>query len=414
MSSLRSAHRDTLVIILGGGQGERLYPLTRDRAKPAVPFGGIYRIIDFTLSNCLNSGLRRMYVLTQYKSISLDRHIRMTWNVLHEELGEFVVPIPPQQRLGERWYLGTADAIYQNIYTLELERPRRVLILAGDHIYKMNYHAMLRSHDENKADITVGGFIVPKSEATRLGVMGVDKDMRVHAFDEKLKNPPTIPGRPNECLGSMGIYVFNTDALVHLVSEDSKRDTSHDFGRDILPKVFKKKRVFAHMLQDESGGKPYWRDVGTLDAYWEANMDLLQSDPPFSLHDPDWPIRRYTGQFAPASLISTKNGSLLCDNSIVSHGCVLTDCKVHRSVLSSDVRIGAGTDVTDSIIMEGVRIGEGACIRRAIIDKYVEVPRGAKVGCDFEADKRRFTVTDSKIVVVPKGVPETEEYWRQS
>ena len=211
----------------------------------------------------------------------------------------------------------------------------------------------------------------------------------------------------------MGIYVFNTDVLVQLVSEDAKRDTSHDFGRDILAKVFKKRRVFAHMLQDEAGGAAYWRDVGTLDAYWEANMDLLKPDAPFSLHDPAWPIRRYSGQFAPAKLTGTKEGSLLCDNSIISHGCVLTDCRVQRSVLSSDVRIGAGSEITDSIIMEGVRIGEGACIRRAIIDKYVEVPRGASVGCDVETDRKRFTVTDSKIVVVPKGVPETEEYWRK-
>jgi len=409
--------RRTLVIILAGGQGERLYPLTRDRAKPAVPFGGIYRIIDFTLSNCLNSGLRRIYVLTQYKSISLNRHLRLAWDVFHEELGECIVPIPPQQRSGQRWYQGTADALYQNIYTLERERPELVFILAGDHIYKMNYLAMLHFHLEHDADVTVGCVEAPLADGHRFGILSVAGDGRIKDFQEKPEAPTALPNDPKRCLASMGVYVFRTETLVQTVAEDAKRESSHDFGRDILPRMVKTLRVYAHAFQDENR-KPqkYWRDIGTLDAYYQANMDLVAVDPVFNLYDKNWPIRTHQNQYPPAKTVladedSGRVGTML--DSLVSHGCIISGGRVERSVLSPGVRVDAFAEVTDSILMDDAVVGEHARVRGAIVDKGVVIASRGHVGCHPDADRKRFTVTQGGVVVVPKDVPHSEGFWRR-
>ena len=405
--------QDTLVILLGGGQGERLYPLTRDRAKPAVPFGGAYRIIDFSLSNCLNSGLRRIYVLTQYKSSSLERHLRLCWNCFHEEFGEFVVPVPPQQRMGERWYQGTADAIFQNIYTLERERPAYTLVLAGDHIYKMNYGKMIALHQQAGAEITIACSTVPVSDGRRLGVMAVNDKNRIINFTEKPAEPEPIPGRPEFCLGSMGIYLFNTETLVHLVTEDAKRDTSHDFGRDIIPRVIDERPVSAYQFICENGEPAYWRDIGTIDAYWQANMDLLDVEPGCDLYDDAWPIRTYHGQYPPAKMVVSQGSDLMGNawNSIVSNGCLIAGGTVKRSVLSPAVWVAAQAEVEESILMDRVVIGEGCKLRRTIVDKDVAIPPGVMIGWNAEDDHRRFTVTADGIVVVPKGVPASGRFW---
>jgi len=404
---------NTLVIVLGGGQGERLYPLTRDRTKPAVPFGSVYRIIDFTLANCMNSGLRRVYVLTQYKSISLERHIRLTWSCYHEELGEFVVSVPPQQRMGERWYLGTADAIFQNIYTLEQVRPAMVLVLAGDHIYKMNYLYMIRQHCEKEAEITVACCEVPLADGRRFGVMQANDEGRVIGFEEKPREPKCLPGKPEKCLGSMGIYVFNTASLVRFVSEDAKQDSTHDFGRDILPRAIHNHRVFAFPFGGEGRGG-YWRDIGTLDAFWQANMDILAPDPEFDLFDPDWPVRTYHAQMPPAKIGHDPRGGVpgVVTNSVIGHGCLVEGGRVDRCVLSPGVHVHADAELADSVLMSGVDVNEGVRIRRAIVDKNVVIPAGASLGYDHEADRARFTVTESGIVVVPKGVPPDPSFWK--
>jgi len=406
---------DTLVMLLGGGQGERLYPLTRDRAKPAVPFGGIYRVIDFTLSNCLNSGLRQIYVLTQYKSSSLERHLRLCWNCFHEDFGEFVVPIPPQQRMGERWYLGTADAIVQNIYTLEQHKPANTLILGGDHIYKMDYSKMIDFHQEKGADVTVGGAIFPVTQSRELGIIGVDDDMRITDFEEKPESPKHFPGQPDMCLASMGIYLFNTPTLVQLVSDDAKRDSTHDFGRDILPRIVNKQRVFAYPFSDDAAhGSNYWRDIGTIDAYWQANMDLLDVNPRFDLYDPDWPIRTHYQQYPPARMIPCDENVTMgiARNAIIAHGCVIMGGRVERSVLSPGVHVDARSEVVESILMEGVRIGKRCQIQKTIVDKNVVIPDDTMIGLDAAADRRRFTITSGGVVVVPKDVPESGEFWK--
>ena len=413
---MRDQHltKDALAIILGGGQGERLYPLTRDRAKPAVPFGGTYRIIDFTLSKCINSGIRRVYVLTQYKSISLDRHLRLAWDRFNEEVGEFVVPIPPQQRIGERWYLGTADAIYQNIYTLEQERPKYVVILAGDHLYKMNYLEMLQFHVAKGAEITVACVEVPLADGNRFGVLSADDNLRIRGFDEKPANPKPMPGHSDLCLASMGIYIFETRTLVRLVTEDAKRDSAHDFGKSILPSVMNERPVFAYPFKDENRkAMKYWRDIGTLDAYYQANMDLISVDPEFNLYDQGWPIRTYQRQSPPAKFVFDERGGRIgiATNSIVSNGCIVAGGHVSRSVLSPGVQVEGYSEVEDSIIMDNVHISHDCRIRRAIVDKEVIIPPHSRVGYDLESDRKKFTVTESGIVVIPKGVPPSEEFW---
>ena len=402
--------RKVLTFIMAGGKGERLYPLTRDRAKPAVPFGGIYRIIDFTLSNCINSGLRKIYVLTQYKSASLQKHIRLGWNILPSELAQFIEILPAQQRIGDSWYLGTADAIYQNLYTLEIDRPDEVLVLAGDHVYKMNYYSMIDFHREAGSDLTVGVVEVGKDKADHLGVVEVDNMGRVKGFEEKPKNPKAIPANPDKIYASMGIYVFELAAIEEELHEDAKKHNStRDFGKDIIPQMLKKGlKVAAYNFIDENKDEAqYWRDIGTIDAYYEANMDLIRVEPVFNLYDKEWPIRTYQEQFPPAKTVHSgeeiagRVGLVL--DSIVSGGCVVSGGKIQRSILSPNVRINSYSQVLDSIIMEGVDVARYAKVKRAIIDKDVKIPQGMVIGYDLEEDKKRFFVTDSGIVVVAKG-----------
>jgi glucose-1-phosphate adenylyltransferase len=400
-------HKKVLTIILAGGQGERLYPLTMDRAKPAVPFGGIYRIIDFTLSNCLNSGLRKIVVLTQYKSFSLDKHLRLGWNIFNNELDEYIEQIPPQQRISDQWYQGTADAVYQNIYTLEKEQPEMVLILSGDHIYKMDYRNMALFHQGNEADFTIACMEVPLNEGKRFGVIETNEENRIIGFHEKPPEPIPSPNNPEATLISMGIYLFNTTTLVKAIIDDAKQDTNHDFGKNIIPEMIHSKRVYAYPFTDENdNGLNYWRDIGTLDAYWEANMDLVQISPEFNLYDKDWPIRTYKAQYPPAKTVFNKDlpdgRADMILNSIVSEGCIINGAKVEGCVLSPDIRVEPHSEIYDSIIMEGVRIGRNVRIRKAIIDKSVKIPDNMNIGYNREEDSKHFTVTDSGIVVVRK------------
>jgi glucose-1-phosphate adenylyltransferase len=410
---MRSADalKNTLTIILAGGQGERLYPLTRDRAKPAVPFGGVYRIIDFTLSNCLNSGCGRVYVLTQYKSFSLDRHLILGWSPVFNlpERGSYLHVLPPQMRMGNTWYLGTADAIFQNVYTLERERPERVLILAGDHIYKMDYGAMVQAHLDKQAALTVACVLVEKKEASQLGIAVVDGENRIKGFVEKPKeNPPTVPGDPKHCLASMGIYVFETEELVRRISRDARRDTAHDFGKNIIPEMVEEgARVFAHPFKDENRkDQAYWRDVGTMDSYYDANMDLVKPDPLCNLYDTAWPIHTYIERFPPAKFVHNETGPNgrrgYGVDSIVAHGSIISGGAVVRSILSPLVRVNSYSLVEDSILMEGVDIGRHAQIRKAIIDKGVRIPEGARIGYDPDLDRKRFAVSANGVVIVPK------------
>jgi len=402
--------QEVLTFIMAGGKGERLWPLTRDRTKPAVPFGGIYRIIDFTLSNCINSGLRKIYVLTQYKSASLHRHVRLGWNILSSELDEYIELLPAQQRIGDTWYLGTADAIYQNLYTLEGENPSEVLILAGDHIYKMDYYSMLDFHREVDADLTVGVVELEKERGAQLGVVEVDSTGRVRGFQEKPAKPKTIPHDPEKIYASMGIYVFKHTIIEEELQEDYKNNKStHDFGKDIIPQMLKNNlKIAAYNFIDENKNTAkYWRDIGTIDAYYEANMDLVQVDPVFNLYDKEWPIRTYEEQFPPLKTVFagdeiTGRVGLVLD-SLVAGGCIVSGGRVQRSVLSPNVRINSYSQVYESILMEGVNVGRYARIRRAIIDKDVEIPQGMVIGYDPEEDKKRFDVTESGIVVVAKG-----------
>lgn len=421
--------RRVLTFIMAGGKGERLYPLTRDRTKPAVPFGGIYRIIDFTLSNCINSGLRHIYLATQYKSESLQRHIRLGWNILPSELGQYIESLPAQQRIGDQWYLGTADAIYQNLYTLKMDSPSEILVLAGDHVYKMNYYSMIDFHRDKDADLTVAVVEMEKEKSAQLGVVEVNKEGRVIGFQEKPQIPKTIPGQPDKIYASMGIYVFRRSVIEQELHEDAKKaDSSHDFGKDIIPQMVKKgAQIFAYnfsrqAISEKAGSRPvidsragkdenkrqakYWRDIGTIDAYYEANMDLVLPEPVFNLYDMDWPIRTYQEQFPPAKtvLAGAEGGHAgLAIDSIISGGCVISGAKVERSILSPDVRVNSNAEVSDSILMEGVNVGRQAKIKRAIIDKDVDIPRGIVIGYDLEEDKKKFDVSESGIVIVAKG-----------
>jgi len=393
-------------MVLAGGRGERLYPLTRDRAKPAVPFGAIYRIIDFTLSNCLNSDIRRIYALTQYKSISLHRHIQLGWNILSAPLGEFVEVIPAQQRINEHWYQGTADAIFQNIYTLQEERPDLILILSGDHIYKMDYRKMIDFHLEKKADLTVAAIRMDRELSREFGVIEVDRDWRVIGFEEKPEEPKTIPGDPEGILASMGIYVFNTEILVRRLIEDARSDSTHDFGKDVIPAMIGKDQVFAFdFRQGDQGRTGYWRDVGTIDAYFEANMDLVAVSPQLNLYDPKWPIFNYQSPYPPAKTVLEEEGRMgTAINSILSNGCIISGGSVKRSVLSPRVMVHSYAEVEDCILLEGVDVGRHAKVRKTIIDKEVQIPQGMEIGYHLDEDAKRFTVTGSGIVVVPKGI----------
>ncbi len=395
-----------LAMVLAGGRGERLYPLTRDRAKPAVPFGAIYRVVDFTLSNCLNSDIRRIYALTQYKSISLHRHIQLGWNILSAPLGEFIEVIPAQQRINEHWYQGTADAVFQNIYTLQEEKADLILILSGDHIYKMDYRKMIAFHLDKNADLTVAAIRMDRRLSREFGVVEVDEDWRIIGFEEKPEEPKTIPGDPEGILASMGIYVFNTEILVRRLIEDARSDSSHDFGRNVIPAMITKDQVFAFDFRGgDRGGTGYWRDVGTIDAYFEANMDLVSVAPQLNLYDPQWPILTYQSSYPPAKTVLEEKGRMgTAINSILSNGCIISGGSVKRSILSPKVTVHSYAEVEDSILLEGVDIGRYVKIRRAIVDKEVSIPPGTKIGYDLDEDAKRFTVTGSGIVVVPKGI----------
>lgn len=394
-----------LTLILAGGKGERLYPLTRDRAKPSVPFGGIYRIIDFTLSNAINSGLRKIYVLIQYKSYSLQRHIREGWNIFSRELGEFIDVVPAQMRVGTDWYLGTADSVFQNIYFLNQEKPEMVLILSGDHIYKMDYRRMIEFHRKNNAEVTISVFEVPIEESKRFGVIEINQNNEIVSFEEKPQNPKSIPGNPDVCLISMGIYLFNTETLVRSIMEDAKKaDSTHDFGKDVIPSIIGKNRVFAFPFIDENRKETkYWKDIGTVDAYYEANMDLVNVEPILNLYDSQWPIRTFHEQMPPVKTVFSqgeRTGMVL--DSIVGGGCIISGGKVIRSILSPWVRINSYADVSESILLNSVNVGRYCKIRKTIIDKNVIVPQGTIIGYNPVEDKKRFFVNENNIVVIPK------------
>jgi glucose-1-phosphate adenylyltransferase len=399
--------RDTLGVLLAGGAGERLYPLTRDRAKPAVTFGGIYRIIDITLSNCINSELRKVYILTQYKALSLNRHIREGWgSMVARDLGEFVEILPPMKRVSENWYLGTADAVYQNIYSIGAEQPKRVLILSGDHIYKMNYELMLQQHEASGADMTLATILIDPSETSRFGVVDVSKDGRITGFVEKPKTTAIrSPYNSSMVSGSMGVYLFNTDVLLPVLLKDAEDpNSSHDFGHDILPRMVSDYKVYSFNFIDENHKEAqYWRDVGTLEAYYEANMDVVAVSPVFNLYDKEWPIRTHQRQYPPAKFVfaeSGRTGSAV--DSIVSAGCIVSGGMVKNSILSPDVRVNSYSDVEDSIIFSHVNIGRHCKIKKAIIDRDVHIPEGTVIGFDPEADKQNYFVTETGITVVTR------------
>ena len=399
--------RDVLTLILAGGKGTRLEPLTRDRAKPAVPFGGLYRIIDFTLSNFINSGLRRALVLTQYKARSLDRHIAAGWGFLPREMDEFIEVLPPQQRIDEHWYKGTADAIYQNIYTIEKCEPKYVMILAGDHIYKMDYGDMIRSHLERGADLTVGCLPVPLREGNQFGIIQVDDQDRILGFQEKPKDPKPIPGDPTQALGSMGIYVFTARLMYELLCQDAtKTDSDHDFGKNIIPSMINTHKVFGYRFRDKNQkATPYWRDVGTLDAYYQANMDLIEVDPVLNLYDRAWPIHTNQPQLPPPKFVweeGPRRGE--AHDSMVCQGCIISGGHVRRSILSPNVRVNSYSLIEDSILFSSVNVGRHCRIRKAIIDKDVKIPEKTTIGYDLEHDRRRgFSVTESGVVVIAKA-----------
>jgi len=387
-----------LTMVMAGGRGERLYPLTRDRAKPAVPFGGIYRIIDFTLSNCVNSGLRKICVLTQYKSLSLIRHLNLGWDIFNRELGEFLEIIPAQQRIGEVWYRGTADSIYQNLYKIDDEQPNYVLILAGDHVYKMNYSRMLDFHLQVKADLTVGVFKFDKQRAKEFGVIIMDNKYRIKGLIEKPSDLSLFSGP--EIYISMGIYIFKSEVLKRVLIADAQdRTSSHDFGKDVIPKMLARYKVYGYVF-DENESSNYWRDIGTIDAYYEANMELVKLRTKINLQDEKWPVRTYQEQFPPARILNIKNQGGIRD-SIISHGCVIKGGRVEKSVLSYGVKVYPGAHIVKSVLMEGVVVGKNAVIKNAIIDKDVKVPSGSRITPDMEDKLQRFYFTPN-VVVVPK------------
>lgn len=408
MESLKDMLDQTITFILAGGVGTRLYPLTADRAKPAVPFGGQYRIIDFTLTNCLHSGLRRILVLPQYKSHSLMKHLRDGWSVFNPSLGEYITPVPPQMRTSESWYDGTADAIYQNLYLLERSGAKTVLVLSGDHIYRMDYAAMIRFHAESRASATIACMEVTLSEASSFGVMAIDEQQKVVAFEEKPVQPASVPGNPDAALASMGIYAFSCDLLIKALREDhDDPGSSHDFGKNILPKLIRTDDVYAYRFGCQKGRVSvdgYWRDVGTIDSYYRANMDLLTSVPPLDLYQTDWRIRTADVQTAPARTVRGRSGNepeLI--NSIISPGSILSGGAVWNSILSREVRVDDDALVESSILFDGVTVGAGSRLKRCIVDKGVKIPPGTTVGDDANRDAARFTVSEGGVVVIPKS-----------
>ncbi|EIJ0944602.1 glucose-1-phosphate adenylyltransferase [Vibrio vulnificus] len=400
--------QDILTVILAGGMGSRLSPLTDDRAKPAVPFGGKYRIIDFTLTNCLHSGLRKILVLTQYKSHSLQKHLRDGWSIFNPELGEYITSVPPQMRKGGKWYEGTADAIYHNLWLLERSEAKYVMVLSGDHIYRMDYAPMLEEHIANNASLTVACMDVNCKEAKAFGVMGIDERHRVHSFVEKPQNPPHLPNDPERSLVSMGIYIFSMEVLQQALIEDADDDaSSHDFGKDIIPKLIDTGSVFAYKFCGSKGRVDkdcYWRDVGTIDSFYQANMDLLEPIPPMNLYQKDWGIRTYEPQYPPARTVSSGSGNEgIFINSMISNGVINSGGSVQHSIVSSNVRINDSATIVDSIIFDDVEIGEGCQLVNCIIDKHVKIPPYTQIGLNRLEDAQRFKISDNGIVVVPES-----------
>ncbi len=396
--------RDTLGLILAGGRGARLEQLTLWRAKPAVPFGGKFRLIDFPLSNCINSGIRRIGVLTQYKAHSLIQHIQKGWGFLRGEFGEFVELLPAQQRIEASWYSGTADAVFQNLDIIGAHDPTYVLVLAGDHIYKMDYGPMIAYHVERQADMTVGCIEVPRARAARsFGVMTVNEDWRVLRFAEKPADPEPLPQTPELTLASMGIYVFNTPFLrEQLIRDATAAASTHDFGHDIIPRAIKEYQVCAYPFRDpESGRQAYWRDVGTVDAFWEANLELVDVTPELNLYDPHWPIWTYQEQLPPAKFIFDDDGRRgLAVNSMVSGGCIISGALVRHSLLFSNVRVEEHTRLEDAVVLPDARVGRGCRIRKAVIDSGCYIPDGTVIGEDRTGDANRFGVTPGGVVLV--------------
>jgi len=417
---LRDLAHDTLAIVLAGGRGSRLAELTDWRAKPAVPFGGKFRIIDFALSNCVNSGIRRVGVCTQYKAQSLIRHLQRGWSFLDGRFDEFVELLPAQQRVTADWYRGTADAVYQNIDILRRHRRKYVLVLAGDHVYKMDYARMLADHVLSGAVMTVACVEAPLADASQFGVMTVDADWRISAFDEKPARPAPMPGSPDKVLVSMGIYVFDEAFLYEQLIRDAEDSgSSHDFGKDVIPWLIGSGvHVHAHRFSDScvnmSKGAPYWRDVGTLDAYWEANMELTRVVPDLNLYDRDWPIWSYQEQLPPAKFVFDDDGRRgMAIDSLVSGGCIISGSKVRRSVLFSNVRVQDYCDIEDCVILPSVEIGNNVTLRRAIVDKHCRLPDGLTAGVDPKADRKRFHVTERGVtVIVPESLGQRYHHLR--
>ncbi len=402
-----------LVMILAGGEGKRLYPLTRDRAKPAVPFGGRYRIIDFVINNFINSGFYKIKILTQYKSDSLNQHIARSWPV-SPILGQYIDLVPAQMRTDGNWYQGTADAVYQNLTHIKDENPKHVCVFGGDHIYRMDVSQMMRFHKKQNAQLTISAIPIPISEASEFGIIEVDEEWRLTGFQEKPKTPPKpIPDRPDMCLASMGNYIFETVDLVEEVTQDANNpDSNHDFGKNIIPKMLNDgKRIYVYdFSQNEFTGmtaseRGYWRDVGSIDSYWQANMDLLDSEPELNLYSTEWPLRTYNYNFPPAKFLWQEGDRVgMATNSLVSEGCIISGGSISRCVLSPMVRINSYSNVTDSILMENVNVGRYSEIRKAIVDKNVVIPPYTKIGIDPEEDRRRgFIVSNGGVCVVPKG-----------
>jgi glucose-1-phosphate adenylyltransferase len=403
---------EVLVMVLAGGEGKRLHPLTIDRAKPAVPFGGRYRIIDIVLSNFVNSGLTRIKVLTQYKSASLEEHVARDWR-LAPILDQFIEAIPAQQRTGKTWYRGSADAVWQCYHVINDEKPSLVCIFGGDHVYKMDVRQMLAFHQKVGAEASVAAIPIPRDIAWDFGVIEVAEDGRIVAFHEKVKNPPPMPGDPSRCLASMGNYVFGTDVLLRELQEDEHLEESHhDFGRDILPRLVKKgANVYAYDFAtnlvpgEEEHNRGYWRDIGTIDAYWQAQMDLIEISPQFNLYNFRWPIRTGATHDPPAKFVFRDEAQArvgIATDSLVSHGCIISGGRIHRSVLGVGCRVNSFSEVEECVLFERVRVGRHAKIRRAIIDKDVEIPAGMVIGFDLDADRQRFAVTEQGTVVIPK------------
>ncbi len=400
--------QDTLTVILAGGMGSRLSPLTDDRAKPAVPFGGKYRIIDFTLTNCLHSGLRKILVLTQYKSHSLQKHLRDGWSLFNPELGEFVSVVPPQMRGKGKWYEGTADAIYHNLWLLERSDAKHVIVLSGDHIYRMDYAEMLKDHIENGAKLTIASMDVARKDASAFGVLSVNDQGLVETFSEKPEDPQCMPNKPDRSLASMGIYIFEMETLQRVLRDDADNEcSSHDFGNDIIPQLIDEQCVYAYNFCSDRGRVArdcYWRDVGTIDSFYQANMDLLEPIPPMNLYQPNWGVRTYEPQLPPARTVSSATGNEgIFINSIIANGVINSGGSVQHSIISSNVRINDSATIVDSILFDDVEVGEGCKLVNCIIDKHVTIPANTSIGLNAMEDAKRFHISENGVVVVPES-----------